>query len=311
MFGSNVIDVAIGLIFVYLTLSLIVSAAREGIEAWLKTRASNLEAGLREMLQDLKNDPNATGLVADLYRHGLIDSLYKGSYSENTKNKDLPSYIPASNFAVAFIDIITTEPGAETFVDSIPLIKNEQLRQTLSSIVRMAGNDIDKIRKGLEDWFNNSMDRVSGWYKRKSQKIIFALGLLFVLLLNVDTIAIVKSLSTNRAERDSVVATVQGFAASSNSQKQQDPKETINSDIGIIRGLSIPIGWDRGGLSFWDSLSDSNLFWPHIQRAIGWLVTALAISLGAPFWFDLLNKFMVVRSTVKPREKSPEEKPKS
>jgi hypothetical protein len=40
---------------------------------------------------------------------------------------------------------------------------------------------------------------------------------------------------------------------------------------------------------------------------LGWLLTAGAISLGAPFWFDLLNKFMVIRSTVKPHEKSLEE----
>ncbi len=39
----------------------------------------------------------------------------------------------------------------------------------------------------------------------------------------------------------------------------------------------------------------------------GWAITAFAVSLGAPFWFDILNKFMVVRSTVKPAEKSPPE----
>jgi hypothetical protein len=44
-----------------------------------------------------------------------------------------------------------------------------------------------------------------------------------------------------------------------------------------------------------------------ISSLPGWLLTALAISLGAPFWFDLLNKIMVIRSTVKPHEKSPEE----
>ena len=43
---------------------------------------------------------------------------------------------------------------------------------------------------------------------------------------------------------------------------------------------------------------------------LGWLLTALAVSMGAPFWFDLLNKFIVIRSTVKPKEKSPEEKSK-
>ena len=48
-----------------------------------------------------------------------------------------------------------------------------------------------------------------------------------------------------------------------------------------------------------------------IFTALGWLTTALAIMLGAPFWFDVLNKFMIVRSTVKPDEKSPAEASKS
>ena len=48
--------------------------------------------------------------------------------------------------------------------------------------------------------------------------------------------------------------------------------------------------------------------WPLLATHwLGWLLTAFAVSFGAPFWFDLLNRFMVVRSTVKPKEKSPEE----
>jgi len=42
-------------------------------------------------------------------------------------------------------------------------------------------------------------------------------------------------------------------------------------------------------------------------KVVGIVFTALAVSQGAPFWFDVLNKFMVVRSTIKPREKSQEE----
>jgi len=76
-----------------------------------------------------------------------------------------------------------------------------------------------------------------------------------------------------------------------------------------LEGLGLPIGWSNE--------TDPRLNWnggtlgEQIQwHLLGWLLTALAISLGAPFWFDLLNKFIVVRSTVKPKEKSAEEKPK-
>jgi hypothetical protein len=95
-----------------------------------------------------------------------------------------------------------------------------------------------------------------------------------------------------------------------------------------LKGLDIGIGWasekqqsgnlDRAKLPpSWSADACTTETWPcnpvswsfHLLflHGIGWLITAAAISLGAPFWFDTLNRFMVVRSTVKPKEKSPEE----
>ena len=84
-----------------------------------------------------------------------------------------------------------------------------------------------------------------------------------------------------------------------------------------MQKVGLPIGWVQGGNDIrrewpgnnWTSdggwLSQIGWHW------MGWLITALALSLGAPFWFDLLNKFIVVRSTVKPKEKSQDEPSKS
>src|SRR5260370_37288431 len=98
MFGSAMLDVAIGMIFVYLLLSLISSAIKEGIESWVKKRAIDLEKGVRELL----NDHTGTGLAKQLFNHPFISSLYKGSYEPPGKlslltGTKLPSYIPASN----------------------------------------------------------------------------------------------------------------------------------------------------------------------------------------------------------------------
>jgi hypothetical protein len=60
---------------------------------------------------------------------------------------------------------------------------------------------------------------------------------------------------------------------------------------------------ETGDSSSWDD----RLLYALKTHWLGWLLTALAVSLGAPFWFDMLNKIIVVRSTVKPHEKSREE----
>src|SRR5437762_14039335 len=109
MFGSDILEIAIGMIFVYLLLSLICSAASELIEGLFKNRATDLERGIRQLL----NDPNGTGLVRKLYDHPLVSGLFKGTYDPG-KIKDgayqrgstLPSYIPARNFALALMDVV-------------------------------------------------------------------------------------------------------------------------------------------------------------------------------------------------------------
>src|SRR5580692_7422161 len=105
MFGSTMLEVAIGLVFIYLLLSLVCSAAKEGLEAFMKKRAIDLERGIRELL----DDPEGTRLVKKLYEHPLIDGLFRGNFDSEKGGRfwsRLPSYIPAPNFAVALIDVV-------------------------------------------------------------------------------------------------------------------------------------------------------------------------------------------------------------
>ena len=83
-----------------------------------------------------------------------------------------------------------------------------------------------------------------------------------------------------------------------------------------MTSLALPIGWDdksdpKRHFTGWSWSGDRGGWWDQVKwHWLGWILTALAISLGAPFWFDLLNKFIVIRSAVKPHEKSPEESSK-
>jgi hypothetical protein len=382
MFGSSIIDIAIGMVFVYLLLSLICSAANEIIERYSRKRASDLENGIKEMLLN----PDGTGdLVERLYKHPLVYSLYAKPYTPGAKT--LPSYIPARNFALALMDLVAkggaqgaTGPGAKGAM--IALRANIEANTTLPDQVKKAlitfvdsSPHPENVRKNIENWFDSSMDRVSGFYKRRSQLIILLLGLALSILLNVDSIALVQKLSTERAMRDSLVAAAteyaktnptptpssspasaasptaaaspkaQGSPASSSSRAAagatpsaspnpnaspsagtiaaasptpvasptpcvtgDTPECRIKLNLAEINKLGLPIGWTRQESVPPDPRQLTGLTWQAwAMRILGWLITALALSLGAPFWFDMLNKFMVVRATVKPKEKSPEE----
>lgn len=350
MFGSNILDVAIGVIFVFALVSIICAAIREGIEAWLKTRAAYLERGIRELL----HDPKAVGLARSFYEHPLIYSLYSGDYRPKPpsrsdpaqpgarrsdpplleRGENLPSYIPSRNFALALMDIAARGPDGSAnsgptspkisiaaIRANVMYIPNVRVRRAVLTAVDTANDDIDRARQSLEDWYDGAMDRVSGWYKRSTQQILFLIGLFVAVVMNVNVITVADYLNRDDAARAAFVAAAQ--------RATKDTTPDYDAARRQVDSLSLPIGWSRGwgtprqgvtlknsGCRAWaeckswlsDDLLRGEFLWNSVIGPIfGLLLTAFAATLGAPFWFDVLNKVMVIRSTVKPHEKSPEE----
>jgi hypothetical protein len=297
-------------------LSLIASTVNEIIFSFFNMRGKELLRGLKTLL----DDDNATGLVKRLYNHGQIFGLFEGDFDPKKPGK-LPSYIPAQNFVMAFLDIVPDaahlSPAGNVQKDVPAMVSalrtaalklagdptTEKVGKPLVSMIDAAGNDPVKLEKSIEDWYNSAMDRVSGWYKYRTQWALFAIGLVIAVALNANSIAIVKQLSIDSTLRQSIVAAAQSAKQpdSTSGQPIKDQIRQAEDQVSQISNLGIPLGLNQ------NELADPGA-WP--QMLLGWLLTAIAVSLGAPFWFDILNKFMVVRSTVKPREKSHEEQSK-
>lgn len=315
------LEIAIGIIFVFILVSTICTAIREGIEARLKTRAAYLEHGIRQLL----NDADGKGLAGSLYNHPLIYGLFNCQYKPGkqlgspnvlAKGGTLPSYIPAKNFSGALMDILArgTETNATENSAELPVMSLQTMRQNVGKIenpavqlillnaIDSAQGDLNRAQKNIENWFDSGMDRVSGWYKRSTQWIILWLALALTVLLNINTIRIVNYLAQNDTARKIVVA--QATVAA------KDTTSSLNYTIeqAKLDELKLPIGWDNGAASILlNPEKDFGLWNGIVGPLLGWLITALAATLGAPFWFDVLNKVMVIRSTVKPHEKSGEE----
>jgi hypothetical protein len=355
MLSLEMLDVAIGMIFVYLLISLICSAINEFIEAKLKLRAVDLEQGIRELL----NDYDGTGLTKNIYDHPLIYSLFRGDYNpgpdklpktnkpaktdallklgkmrinkDSQKNRysrgsNLPSYIPAKNFALALMDIVfpslkdtgttpTSDNVLQLIQNDVSKIENANVKKALSSIIITTGNDINKVREGIENWYNSTMDRVSGWYKRRVQTILFYMGFAIAIIMNADSFAIFNNLINDRPLRAAIVT----VALDKKNSLQDTSANSIKKDVNSVLELGLPIGYNwksylnqkaKTNLNAIPEFNGNNLgssLGNWFLKVIGWLVTGFAVSLGAPFWFDILNRIMIIRSTVKPHEKSPEE----
>lgn len=341
MFGSDILEVATGVVFVFVLISTICTAIRESLEAWLKTRASYLEFGIRELLQDRKG----TGLAKGVFEHPLVFGLYSGNYTPRPSEGrpimwksggNLPSYIPSANFALALMDIaargpvnMSTTPSTGGSSLSLAQIRahigeigNPQVQRALLTAIDSAQGDFDRARGNIEAWYDSAMDRVSGWYKRSTQWCLFWVALVLAAGLNINTITIADYLYRHDAERSALVSTIDKTAATAQtSETYKDAKD----ELGEFR---LPMGWSDGwgapqthaerqraaddrrkgsGAAQAPAEIPTSAWQDVIAPLLGWIFTAFAATLGAPFWFDVLNQIMVIRSTVKPHEKSGEE----
>jgi len=314
MFGLQILDIAIGLIFVYLLLALICTTASELLAGLFNRRARNLFIGIRGLLEEETvrrenpkdpGDPKGKGLVDLFYAHPLIKALH--GWQTWGKGKSRPSYIPSRTFALALLDIIEpANPDRDRKIDDIRaaiklLPGDSDIRRTLIILLDEAKADLGKLQEGIEVWFNNAMDRASGWYKRRTQVIVFAIAVVMTTAVNADTIQIAKTLANDAALREALVAQAQEFVKNpppapqgSGAQTQAGtanaPAEIIRENAATLQNLGLKLGWQDE--------SKARIDW--VNKIFGLLLTALAVSMGAPFWFDMLNKIISVRATGKP-----------
>ena len=320
MFSTPILDVAIGLSFFYLLLGLICSTVNEMIAAKLGTRSKFLDQGIDRLLGGDHQ------LKSQLYQHPLISAL---------ASSDLrcPSYIPAETFAAALLDIVSGKDKPLTDLDALRegAMKMGGPLQVSFKALMDSSPDAATLERNVEEWFNATMDRVSGWYKRNAQRNVLLLACAVTLVMNADTVNVAHVLWTNPSMRAAVVEEARVRAA------KKPPDESLpmveyrdSNDATASTPINVPsapeqalssneqklLGQLTGWGPDWEKLGAASglaawlvSLWMIIYtHGIGWIVTALAVSLGAPFWFDTLNRFMNIRDAGRapdePRDKS-------
>lgn len=307
MFNSAILDVVVGLIFVFLVVSLVSSAVVESVSGTMKWRSATLLRGIKDLL----NDPQLTGLAQQLYQHALINPRNAGTATTATDlsappltrlwhgitdqgatdlTHNAPSYIHPTHFANALIDILNSGPARMISGDlasisgaidhAVPAAANPQINRLLHGIAHRTSGDLGRMKDEIAAWFDNAMDRISGSYKRWSQRLNFWIALALAILLNISTIHVAKVLWQQPIDTKII----------SNVTKVLQP---IKVDVALetLNHLQLPIGWSQY------SRGDAPIMWMDLwDMIIGWLITAFAALFGAPFWFDLLQRVIRLKA---------------
>lgn len=316
MFDSRVFDVVLGLAAVYGLLALGCSWVGEWISSMRELRASTLERAIGEFLRsqarDQEDGKGASKPLfgpAELYAHALVAPLSR-------RGKDgkpgRPSHVPSWILARAVWDLAVPRDGNDAdadlqkVVDGIPI---DAVRALVASSLAEGRTKASEVRADLETYFESQMDRARGWYARNMQKVVVVIAIAITLALNVNSVAIAESLWNDDAARAAMVQAAGELArpdgapspagseaspAPGGAATSADPRTARAEALATLVELPVPLGWTfdpHGGsrsIAVWDGAT-------ILHRLAGWLTTIIALSLGAPFWFGLLDKLIGLR----------------
>lgn len=328
---STLLDVAIGLIFIFFVFSVFVSGIVELINSLLDRRAQLLRLALDKLL--------GTRLSTDFFNHKLTkvkQEKYMGFWKR-------VNYLSANSFSTVLIDLMVkaggSAPGVTPSQQTLASIRQGLQQATLGDIrdlvepILAKSDDLQTFRAELETWYNGYMEQVSGWFKRYAQGVVWGVSIVITLCFNVDTVHLTDRLFNDNGLRERVVAQATQTAGRGGGLVQKDTtfgrylhqyhpqfaqadsnqptawrvKSGLTASDSLIvqsayvqfvqsqvEDLKLPISWQvvKGHLSLQPGQT-----WPW--ALVGWLLTVSALSFGAPFWFDLLLKLVNIRNTAR------------
>ncbi|MDA5634273.1 MULTISPECIES: hypothetical protein [Rhizobium/Agrobacterium group] len=330
---GGVADVSISLAFMYLSLSLICTTLNEIVATLLKLRAKSLSAAVRKLL----DQPEGGELIGRFYQNGLIRGTMASSHASRAEPSGVPapgnhsSYLDSRNFAMALLtslDPKTPIPGVaelKALVEKVDdgIVLPAGIKDVLAAALATGEQDIARVRDHIAVWFDTAMDRLGGDYKRQLRLISLGVGLVVAVGLNADSIAVGKAVWNDSgheivrqvSERASGLLQNACAVPSNSSGGGDEAGEQISCQMRLISkqvdGLRpLPIGWGQDAVTAsrqdiaagaTEARASSSL--DMASKLVGWLITALALSLGAPFWFDILNKVMNIRGSGAPPQR--------
>lgn len=311
---TTIVGFAVSMIFLFLMFSAACSAVQEIVANLLRWRAKTLEKGIAGLL--------LSGEFKEaLYRTPMLEGLCSPGLTGALTRK--PSYIPSSTLAMAILHLAEQEKMDLVSAQGALASTNRYARtETLLRAIVRGATSVEEQRAKIEGWYNDSMERVSGWYKRKSHLTLWIIGVVICFAFNADTIAMGNAFWNDPTLRAAMNEAATNYVRSARKDGDTDDAKDSFERLNEVRQqlTTIPLGWCRVA----SAADTTGVCWPNLagatrvttavavplgdpRRVVGsvsewWLwklvgiaLTALAISQGAPFWFDLLQKVSNLR----------------
>jgi len=285
---SQVLEVVIGLVFVYYVLGSVVSLITQWINEAFDTRGKSLETQLMRIVGEKQ--------VGDFVKLPQLDALrpirYKswlGFLNASTEPKKLEK-VPVSTLVDAFFDYstltATTTVNADGLKNALNALPDSEGKAAVVKWIDQGVTNLEDLRKRTTSYFSGVTDQAAATFKAKARSFVILISILVTVLLGTDSIQLAQTLWTNSSLR--AITTVQAEMAvqQGNSNVNVDDLLKQLGDLNIVH-----IGWWQAQLPAAGSTA-MNWITFLILKALGLGITAVAVSQGSSFWYDLLKKIV-------------------
>lgn len=259
---------------------------------------------------DTKTLTNASPFTLALFSSPLISSLQTRRISVKEPGRlRNPQYISATTFRTALVDTLLPDPSGpgsvldqlESAVRNLP---DGPLRRSLRAFIVQAEGNLGRFEASVERWYDEQMSRISGWYKRWARVVLGVVGFVAAVLINIDTVQVSHALYVDSPLRDAIQTSVDSGTLCQGETTESARANCARQQLANFKVLGLPLGYQSGCAPFthparcwaWSSATRLN-WWDFPLKLLGWLITAFAVSFGAPFWFDALSRLGSLRNS--------------
>ena len=214
-----------------------------------------------------------------------------------------PQYVSGRTFARALVDLLVpAAPGGQADA-AVYLAEIEKgvrnlppgmpIRGQLLDFLAAAGKDLSAFESALEQWYDEEMNKIAGWYKRWSRVALGIVGFIIAAFLNLDAIQVAHTLYVDAPVQQAVLSSAEAGALCQSAANPADRETCAKKELGDLQAAGLPVGWPDWPVNVLHTLLD------YVFKVIGLAITAFAVSFGAPFWFDALSKLGSLRTAAK------------
>jgi hypothetical protein len=284
----QVAEVLIGLVFVYYVLGAVVSTITQIINESLETRGLALEKYLRQIagdkLIDLTSLPQIQALRPIRYAN------WWNVFGSGTEPKRVEK-IPASTLVDAFFDIsglsCKAEFTADELITTLNQLPDSDGKRAMIQWVQQGITDMKDLRGHASDYFTGLLTQAASTFKARARSLVIILSLVVTLLLGTDSIQLARDLWSDSALR--ALASAQASMAAAQPTAQGNVLQ-INDLVSSLGSYSLRLGWWQAQTL--PAAGSSAIEWVTfaVLKLLGLAITALAVSQGSSFWYDLLRR---------------------